>query len=183
VVYSIGFGVIETTDAEASMARIQHLTPEMRMVREEKGLTAYFLAVVDIVHMTSSLLICGDVEESLAVAAYGGSVTTTPTDTDTDMDKNNVVLQLTGLVSRKKDFIPPLTRAVANGWHPPVLSTAGAESPEQQHAGKRRRKSAIVMEYDKYGPGRLERVFLVDDADDGEGRGDAATAMEDVKEE
>jgi inorganic pyrophosphatase/exopolyphosphatase len=178
-VYSIGFGVIETTDADASMARIQHLTPEMRMVREEKNLTAYFLAVVDIVHMTSSLLICGAVEESLAVAAYGGTVTTTPTDTDTGTVKNNVVLQLTGLVSRKKDFVPPLTRAVASGWHPPVLST-GAESPEQLIQYKRRRKSSIVMEYDKFGPGRLERVFS--DDDDDEEKGDS-TAMEVVPED
>jgi manganese-dependent inorganic pyrophosphatase len=196
-VYSIGFGVIETTDADASMARIQHLTPEMRMVREEKNLTAYFLAVVDIVHMTSSLLICGAVEESLAVAAYGGTVTTTPTDTDTSTVKNNVVLQLTGLVSRKKDFVPPLTRAVASGWHPPVLSTltsatatggagagaGGENTPEQQQSHKRARNSSIVMEYDKYGPGRLERVFSDADAST------AATAMmmeevkEDVKEE
>lgn len=175
-VYSIGYGVIETTDAEASMARIQHLTPEMRIVREEKNLTAYFLAVVDIVHMTSSLLICGDVEESLAVAAYGGTVTTTPTDTDTDTVKNNVVLQLTGLVSRKKDFIPPLTRAVASGWHPPAALTTDTETPEQQ-SNKRPRNSSIVMEYDNYGPGRLERVF---DADE---KGDATDLMEEVKED
>jgi hypothetical protein len=72
-----------------------------------------------------------------------------------------------------------LTRAVASGWHPPVLST-GAESPEQLIQYKRRRKSSIVMEYDKYGPGRLERVFS--DDDDDEEKGDS-TAMEVVPED
>lgn len=192
-VYSVGYGVIETTDAEASMARIQHLIPEMRTTREEKGLSVYFLAVVDIVHMTSSLLICGPMEESLAVAAYGGVTVTTPTDTDTATYKNNVVLQLSGLVSRKKDFIPPLTRAVASGWHPPVVQqqvTSGSPADELQlqMSKKRPRKSSIVMEYGDYGPGRLERVFassqsLVGEAVTAAGQQHVVTMSEEVKED
>jgi manganese-dependent inorganic pyrophosphatase len=186
-VYAIGYGVIETTDAAASMARIQHLIPEMRIVREEKNLTAYFLAVVDIVHLTSSLLICGPTEESLAVAAYGGKCVTTRTDTDTELESNNKVLELVGLVSRKKDFIPPLTRAVAGGWHAPPVApiTDESEQPGEQQGGgvlphspqHRRRKSTIVMEYADFGPGRLERHFDDDDDDD-----DDENALKDVPE-
>jgi manganese-dependent inorganic pyrophosphatase len=164
-IYAIGYGVIETTDADASMARIRDLIPEMVTVREETNLTAYFLAVVDIVHMTSTLLICGPTEASLAVAAYGGSVVGVETHAqgaDSDKDQNNQILQLVGLVSRKKDFIPPLTRAVASGWHPPAPSTV-TDSPEMQ-SPRGRRHSTIVMDYAAFGPGRLERIF--DDEED-----------------
>jgi manganese-dependent inorganic pyrophosphatase len=155
IVYSVGYGVIETTDAEASIARVQYLIPEMRTTRTEKNLTCMFLAVVDIVHMTSSLLICGATEESLALAAYGGDVITTKTDTDTGLVKNNQVLELVGLVSRKKDFVPPLTRAVASGWKPPVSTTDTVPVTSTTTA-----TSTIVMgDYDELGPGRPERIF------------------------
>lgn len=77
----------------------------------EPSINAVLLAVVDIVNLHSTLLICGRVEASLALAAYGGELTA-----------DGSMLQLAGLVSRKKDFVPPLTKAVKEGWEPPQLS-------------------------------------------------------------
>jgi manganese-dependent inorganic pyrophosphatase len=142
-IYSIGYGVIETTDAEASLARIDELIPEMQQVREEKELSAMFLAVVDIVNMTSSLFIAGHVEESLALEAHGGEIT-----------QDGKVLELKGLVSRKKDFVPALTRAISSGWKPPA-------KPFSQQT--RRRSSVVVMDFTDYGPGRLNRIFDEED--------------------
>lgn len=147
IVYTVGYGVIETTDAEASLQRVDDLIPEMQVVRNEMKLTAMLLAVVDIVHMTSTLFIAGPVEESLALAAYGGKTV-----------DNGKALALTGLVSRKKDFVPKLTRAVAAGWKPPALEV----SPRARLAGK------IVMDYTEYSPGRLKRKFELVNSGEGE---------------
>jgi hypothetical protein len=109
-----------------------------------------FLAVVDIVHLTSSLLIAtGPAEQSLAVAAYGGSA-----------EGGGKILELEGLVSRKLDFVPPLTQAFANGWK---AAPAPAEAPPES---PKRRKSSVVMDFTGFEPGRLQRVFV--DDDDGE---------------
>jgi manganese-dependent inorganic pyrophosphatase len=113
--YTVAYSVIETTDAEASLARVLDILPEMRAVKaDDPSVHAMLLAVVDIVNLTSTLVICGRVEASLAVAAYGGSI-----------EADGHLLRLPGLVSRKKDFIPPLTKAVKDGWQPPRLSTDG----------------------------------------------------------
>jgi hypothetical protein len=98
IIYFIGYGVIETTDAEASLTRVDELIPEMQVVRHEMKLTAMLLAVVDIVHLTSTPFIAGPTEMSLALAAYGGETI-----------DNGKALEVTGLVSRKKDFVPMLT--------------------------------------------------------------------------
>lgn len=140
VVYTVGYGVIETTDAEASLQRVDDLIPEMQVVRDEMKLTAMLLAVVDIVHMTSTLFIAGPVEESLALAAYGG----------TTIDDGKA-LELPGLVSRKKDFVPKLTRAVTAGWKPPTLEA----TPRPRTPGK------IVMDFAEFSPGRLKRKFEI----------------------
>jgi inorganic pyrophosphatase/exopolyphosphatase len=138
VVYHVGYSVIETTDAEASLERADEIISEMREVREEGDLTCQLLAVVDIVNLTSTLLICGPVEASLAEAAYGG-----------ELVNNGTTLELKGLVSRKNDFIPPLSEAVKNGWEPPKLPA----KPQP------RRTSVIVMDYTGNASGRLLRVF------------------------
>jgi manganese-dependent inorganic pyrophosphatase len=143
IIYTIGYGVIETTDAEASLERVDELIPEMQVVRHEMKLTAMLLAVVDIVHMTSTLFIAGPTEMSLALAAYGGETV-----------NNGKALELTGLVSRKKDFVPKLTRAVAAGWKPPPL-----EISPQSHIS-----TEIVMDYSKYSPGRPKRKFEFEEA-------------------
>ena len=149
-VYTVAYGVIETTDAESSLARVDELIPEMQVSREEGDLTCMLLAVVDIVNMTSVLFIAGQSEASLAVAAYGGAV-----------DRGGRTFALDGLVSRKKDFIPPLTRAFKDGWKPHT---------KIREEGAFRRSSHIVMDYSGFAPGRLQRIFddIVEDEVDEE---------------
>jgi len=149
-VYTVAYGVIETTDAASSLARMDELIPEMKECRKEGDLTAMFLAVVDIVNMTSVLFIAGEKEASLAVAAYGGS-----------LENDGKSLALTGLVSRKKDFIPALTQAFKKGWKP----------PKYVHQESLRRASHIEMDFSMFPSGRLLRVFdesLHDDEDEDE---------------
>ena len=72
---TVAFAVVETTDAPASLARAAELAPEMRAVKAADAMVdAVLLAVVDIVALTSTLIVCGRVEASLATAAYGGEV-------------------------------------------------------------------------------------------------------------
>ncbi len=73
-----------------------------------------FLAVVDIVNLRSTVLLCGHAEKELAVRTYGGA-TEGPT----------LPLKL-GCVSRKKDFIPALSNVITSGWKPSSL-------PEEHH--------------------------------------------------
>lgn len=110
--YEVAYSVIETTDASASLARVEDIIPEMRAVKlTNPAIKAVLLAVVDIVNLSSTLVLCGRVEVSLATAAYGGLP-----------EAEETLLRLPGLVSRKKDFIPPLTKAFKDGWVPPRLS-------------------------------------------------------------
>ena len=108
----VAYSVIETTDAEAATNRLNELLPEMRKVKEELNAHALFLAIVDIVNLTSVLALCGRTEQSLAKAAYDGAI----------VDENNHLMELKGLVSRKQDFIPPLTKAVRGGWMVPQFN-------------------------------------------------------------
>jgi len=143
-VYSIGYSVIETTDAASSLARAEELLAEMKHARDDGDLTAMLLAIVDIVNLKSELLLCGIVEESLAVTAYGG----TP-------NAETHTLSLAGMVSRKKDFIPPLARAIKQDcWVPPPVYPLS------------KRKSQIVMSYRDFVNGQPIRVYNGDDDHD-----------------
>lgn len=146
-VYTIGYSVIETTDAPSSLARAEDLIAEMKTAREDLDLTCMLLAVVDIVNLESTLLLCGPCEQSLAVLAYGG----TP-------DMEHHTLAMPGLVSRKKDFIPPLARAIkVDQWTPPPIRPMG-----------RKRSSIVLMNYTDFANGQPVRVFDDDDDSDGE---------------
>jgi len=167
VTYTIAYSVVETTDPAASLERAGELAPEMRAVKAaDSAVDAVLLAVVDIVGLTSTLLICGRVEASLAVAAYGGCVES--------LDESHAVqiLKLPGLVSRKKDFVPALTKAVQNGWAPLAEvvreheKNSRVDDRENADGGgmKRSRSSkdvaqgAVVVDYSEEPSGKILRV-------------------------
>jgi inorganic pyrophosphatase/exopolyphosphatase len=107
----IGFSVVETTDDDVICVRAEELVIELVRQRAEKKLAVLFLAVVNIVELKSTLLVCGDNERSLAVAAFPDCK---PPSSDMPF-----AMGLGGLVSRKKDFIPAVTKAVnKGGWAP-----------------------------------------------------------------
>ena len=64
---SVGFAVVETTDDDVIMARADELLAALAEDKEAKGLSVLFLAVVNIVKLRSTLLLCGPNERSLAV--------------------------------------------------------------------------------------------------------------------
>lgn len=105
----IGFAVVETTDDDAILDKVKQLIPEMVAGKREKDLQCVFLAVVNIVKLRSQLLLCGPTEKALATVAFGGSIC----DDGTLMDLGN-------RVSRKKDFIPVITKTIKGGWSKPT---------------------------------------------------------------
>jgi inorganic pyrophosphatase/exopolyphosphatase len=169
--YTVAYSVVETTDAPASLARAAELAPEMRAVKAaDASVDAVLLAVVDIVALTSTLVVCGRVEASLATAAYGGVVE--------DAEGGAAqTLALPGLVSRKKDFVPALTKAVKDGWAPPEAvvqeheeaqaktSADDAEKPRSKAGGMKRSRSMkdvaqgdVVVDYSDEPSGKLVRL-------------------------
>jgi inorganic pyrophosphatase/exopolyphosphatase len=169
--YVVAYAVVETTDAPASLARAAELAPEMRAVKAaDASVDAVLLAVVDIVALTSTLVVCGRVEASLATAAYGGVVE--------DAEGGAAqTLALPGLVSRKKDFVPALTKAVKDGWAPPEAvvqeheeaqaktSADDAEKPRSKAGGMKRSRSMkdvaqgdVVVDYSDEPSGKLVRL-------------------------
>lgn len=106
----IGFAVVETTDDQVILEKIPELIPELVACKKEKNLACIFLAVVNIVKLHSSLVLCGPAERHLAHAAFNGAVS----NDDSLMDLGN-------RVSRKKDFIPKITATIKNGWTKPTM--------------------------------------------------------------
>ena len=147
----IAYSVIETTDAEAATSRLIELLPEMRKVKEELKVHAMLLAIVDIVNLTSALVLCGRTEQSLAKAAYDGAL----------VDGNTHLMELKGLVSRKQDFIPPLTKAVKGGWIVPKFDgMARSESRIDVAEGE------VEVVYSENPQGELRRVAHEEEAED-----------------
>jgi hypothetical protein len=80
------------------------LTAHLHFTAAVQALDFAFLAVVDVSCLRSTLLLCGRAEEALAAAAL--------TDSSADMSGK---LDLGPRVSRKKDFLPPISAAILKG--------------------------------------------------------------------
>lgn len=107
---SVAFAVIETTDDEVILNRTPELLAALREDQQATGVSLTLLAVVNIVELKSTLLMCGPNERSLAVAAY-------PNGKFLAADYSEpFLMDLGGLVSRKKDFIPAISTAIKKGW-------------------------------------------------------------------
>lgn len=110
---NMGFAVVETTDDGIILARKDDLLASLAESKREKSLDIIYLAVVNIVALHSTLLLVGPDETSLARAAFppqqGGAGPT----------EDSRLYSLGGLVSRKKDFIPVISRVVnKESWGP-----------------------------------------------------------------
>ena len=136
----IGFAVVETTDDDAILDRVHELLPELVACKKEKDLKCIFLAVVNIVKLQSKLLICGPSERALADAAFGEKIL-----------KEGVLMDLGNRVSRKKDFIPTITRTIKNGWSIPLDIKRGMSTQDLSKFGH--------LEIDPNDPhGNIQRV-------------------------
>ena len=106
---SVGFAVIETTDDEVILARAEELLDLLHLPRSYYEVL--YLAVVNIVALHSTLLVIGDDEASLAEKAF--------TSSPGFVSENKQLFSLGKLVSRKKDFIPVISKAInTGGWKP-----------------------------------------------------------------
>ena len=82
--------------------------------KRAKGISMIYVAVVNIVQLRSRLLLLSSDEIALAKAAFR--------DGKIDPTQGNI-MDLGGLVSRKKDFIPAVTRAIKDGFRTRCKST------------------------------------------------------------
>lgn len=129
------FSVIETTDSPSMVSRHEDFLAEMQCIRSELDVSLIFLAIVDIVGLQSHLIVAGPKERSLAIATGWLGQETDETLT--------IVALPNGQVSRKADFIPALSRAVADGWTPPRMGAAKVPLKE----------TTVVVETDETYPG------------------------------
>jgi manganese-dependent inorganic pyrophosphatase len=116
-----GFAVVETTDDGVILARKDELLETLRISRQEKSLDMMFLAVVNIVELKSTLLVIDTKELSLAKFAF--PATAKDAFEDDEAILKHGLYSLGGLVSRKKDFVPAISKAITKqGWVPPSTS-------------------------------------------------------------
>jgi manganese-dependent inorganic pyrophosphatase len=104
----VGFAVVETTDDDVILKRIDEILPEMVICKKERGYACLFLAIVNIVELHSKLLVCGPSEQCLAEMSFGG-----------ELSRDGTLMDLGKRVSRKKDFIPAITSTIKGGWVKP----------------------------------------------------------------
>lgn len=161
----VGFAVVETTDDDAILNRIDELLPEMVACKKEKNLSCIFLAVVNIIKLHSHLLICGPTELALAEKAFGGNVT---------MD--GALIYLGGRVSRKKDYIPVLTKVIKDGWKKPANIARGLSMVDVTQLGK--------LEVDPNDPhGNVKRIGSVLDSPEMKGKKTCESMTKESEEE
>jgi manganese-dependent inorganic pyrophosphatase len=150
----LGFAVIETTDDEVILKRVEQLAVEMVACKKEKSLDLLFLAVVNIVKLRSQvsheimkriilcilfvslakwssssvscsqLVLCGSAETSLAKRAYGGSIST-----------GGTLMDLGDRVSRKREFIPTIASTIQEGWNRKAGMGHGLSNLQEEDLG------------------------------------------------
>ncbi len=91
----VGIGVWETTNPESVNVKAEEIMKALAVKKTEQNLDYMYFSVVDILKNNSQLYLLGDKERSLAESVFKGP-----------LDKNSMFLS--GIVSRKKQIVPPL---------------------------------------------------------------------------
>ncbi|MBI4215305.1 MAG: manganese-dependent inorganic pyrophosphatase, partial [Parcubacteria group bacterium] len=92
----LGCGVAETVTPEALLPRKSEFLAELKKLKDAKNLDYSYFIIVDILNSHADLLIIDTPEQQLAETVFGGST------------KDNV-LDIGGRISRKKQFIAPIS--------------------------------------------------------------------------
>lgn len=100
----VGIAMFETVDATGPLSRKEEFMVELAKVKETNKLDYLLFAIVDIVGQVSNFVILSDAEQALLEHVFGGKV-------------DNGIMSLSGLVSRKKQIVPPLEEHFANHDH------------------------------------------------------------------
>ncbi|MCK5475208.1 MAG: manganese-dependent inorganic pyrophosphatase [Candidatus Pacebacteria bacterium] len=99
--YKVGIGVWETTIVESINIQSDKIIKALAKKKSYEKMDYMFFAVVDIIKNNSYLYIIGKEEEELAKNVFG-------------IAKNNILFSK-GIVSRKKQLVPPLMNELSNG--------------------------------------------------------------------
>ena len=137
--------MVETTDDAVIMDRKSELIPELALSKKEKGLDFLFLAVVNIVVMRSNLLMCDLPELELAKLTFGGEITSTG------------VMDLGSRVSRKKQFVPPMTASIGSFTMPTPRNTASSNDLASLASPPPKCTEFMIDPKDPHG--KIQRVF------------------------
>lgn len=97
---TFGFGVYETTNPESLLKKERGIIKALEKKKTCDNLDLIFFAVVDILKQKSFLYLAGDKEKAVAKKAFKEK-----------MGGNSAILH--GIVSRKKQMIPPILRALS----------------------------------------------------------------------
>ena len=96
--HRLGFGVAETLSSESILARRDQLLEAMAEHKHREHLDLLYFCIVDMLNSNSTLLLVGSEEIVLAERAFKSTA-------------SDGTMLLPGLVSRKEQFIPMLTKA------------------------------------------------------------------------
>lgn len=94
--------VLETTNTESAYKVEEALLSAIKSTKLSDGLDGFLFFIVDIVNSNATLLNSGGFEQTLATKAFGHEF------------DNNGHMELPGVVSRKKQIIPPLESAASS---------------------------------------------------------------------
>lgn len=92
----VGIGTWETTDPDTVNAKSAEIKEQLKAKKEEDGLSMVFFMVVDIIKQNCFLYAVDQKEHEVAGKVFAAEV-------------KDGVLELSGVVSRKKQIVPPLT--------------------------------------------------------------------------
>lgn len=146
----VAFAVVETTDSAAMLERTAEMVPELVAVRTSmESCDLMFLAIVDIVELRTHLVIAGERERALATAAGFDAEPLTPANRKLAGGAAKSLLYMApGKVSRKADFIPPLSKVVEDGWKLPMSKGTNSELNLEALA----KETEVVVRYSAVAP-------------------------------
>ncbi|MCS4486912.1 manganese-dependent inorganic pyrophosphatase [Staphylococcus americanisciuri] len=96
--YTVRIGQVNTVDIDEVFARQEALENAMNKASAENGYDIFVLAITDIINSDSKILVVGAEKDTVAAAF------------DTKLENNTAFLP--GVVSRKKQIVPPITTAL-----------------------------------------------------------------------
>jgi len=95
----VGVGTWETTGPESVNEKKEEILAALKEKKQASSLDYIFFMVVDIIRQDCKLYLIDEAEKELAQKVFGGRI-------------NDGTMELPGVVSRKKQIIPPLTEAL-----------------------------------------------------------------------
>jgi manganese-dependent inorganic pyrophosphatase len=97
----VGIGVWETVLPELVLERKEEITEALKKRKEADGLDAILFAAVDILKGNSEMFVISEAEASAVSGTFG-------------VPAKEGIIELTGIVSRKKQMVPPLEKYFSN---------------------------------------------------------------------